>query len=312
MKKDVIMNEVVKQNEVFADIVNLCLYQGRNVIQSADLQNSDPTYPDKRRDVLKEAVIKEDEKNRYVIFGIENQSEMDPTMPVRIMGYDVREYERQLRKKRDPKGLQGGEFLSGIQKGIKLKPVITIVIYESGEEWEGAKSLKEMMGERREEEKEMFNDYRMHIIEPRKLKEEEIAGCESGMREILMILKYSYKKEKMIEYLRREGNREIDEGTARAIEAYTKIPMKVTQEGGKVDMCKATEEYTKECKEIGRAQGITEGRLEGLESGKKEEKMNTARRMLEEGSFTMEMIELITGLSHQTVQELKSQAFAKA
>ena len=308
MKKDRVMNEYVKKNEVFADIVNLCLYQGRNVIQSADLQECDPTYPDKRRDVLKECVIKEDHQNRYVLFGIENQSEMDPSMPIRVMGYDVREYERQLSKKRNPKGLRGGEFLSGIQKGMKVKPVITIVIYEGPKKWEGARSLKEMVDELGEGMEEVFNDYRVNILEPSQIEEESCKKCRSGMGKILTILKYSYEKEKMIEYLRKEENREVDEETAKVVEVITKIPMNVTEKGGKIDMCKATEEYTKECKEIGRAEGITEG----IESGRKEAEISIAKRMLETGSFTTEMIAMITGLSGQAIHELRNQTLIKA
>ena len=291
MKKDVAINEIVKQNEVFADIVNMGMYHGKKKIQAGDLKDLDPNYPGKRRDVLKEAVIKEDEKNKYVIFGIENQSEMDPTMPVRIMGYDVREYERQLRKKRDPKGLQKGEFLAGIRKGEKLKPVITIVLYESAKKWEGAKSLKEMVGEMGEGMEEVFNDYRINILEPRKIEEERCRGCRSEVGKILMILKYSEEKEKMLEYLRREENREVEEETTKVIEVITKIPMNVTQEGGKVDMCKATEEYAKECR--------------------KEAEIKTAQRMIADG-FSDEMISRYVDLSSQIIQSVRKQMLVNA
>lgn len=299
MSLDAIMNEYIKQKEVFADLVNLYLDPVKNRMEACHFVDADPTYPDRRRDILKEGVIKENEQNRFVIFGIENQSEMDPSMPVRVMGYDIREYERQIRKekqKQSRKILQKGEFLSGVKKEIRIKPVITIVLFGSGEKWEGAKSLSEMMEVLGKEMMEIFNDYHLHIIEPYKLKEKEIRKCNSGMREILKVLKYSGEKEKMIEYLKRKGKRKIDEPTAKVIEAITKIPMKSEEKGGKIDMCKATEEYTKECIEI----------------GKKEAEFKIAKRMMESGSFSLDSIELATGLSKQALQNLKNQILVKA
>ncbi len=302
MKKDSVINEYVKQNEVFADVVNVALYQGKHVVKAEDLMESDPIYPNYRRDILKECVIKEDEQISYVILGIENQSEMDPTMPIRVMEYDAAEYRKQIRmekKRQNRNQLQGGEFISGVKKEIKLKPIVTIVFYNKGEEWEGARSLREMMGS---EIKEGFNDYKLNLIEPRRLREEEIEGCESGMREILMILKYSGKKEEMIEYLQREGNREIDEETAGVIEAVTKIPMRIEGKEEKINMCKAMEEYTRECKEI--------GRLEGKKAGQQEEKVKTATKMISDG-FSDEMICKYVELSVHMIQELRRQKFVK-
>ena len=187
--------------------------------------------------------------------------------------------------------MQKGEFLAGIRKGEKLKPVITIVLYESAKKWEGAKSLKEMVGEIGEGMEEAFNDYRINILEPRKIEEERCRGCRSEVGKILMILKYSEEKEKMIEYLRREENREVEEETAKVIEVITKIPMNVTQEGGKVDMCKATEEYAKECR--------------------KEAEIKTAQRMIADG-FSDEMISRYVDLSSQIIQSVRKQMLVNA
>ena len=106
-----------------------------------------------------------------------------------------------------------------------------------------------------------------------------------------MILKYSEEKEKMIEYLRREENREVEEETTKVIEVITKIPMNVTQEGGKVDMCKATEEYAKECR--------------------KEAEIKTAQRMIADG-FSDEMISRYVDLSSQIIQSVRKQMLVNA
>lgn len=305
MKQDSAMNEYVKQNEVFADILNMVLYQGKKVICKQDLKEADTTYGDRRRDVLKACVMKEDRKKRYVLIGIENQTRMDPIMPVRIMEYDAREYRRQIeieQRKQKKEELEGGEFLSGVKKEIRLKPMITIVLLGSGERWEGARSLREMVEEMGEEESKLFQDYRINLLEPREVKEEELVNCESGVGKVLQVLKYSRKKEEMIEYLKREENQEVDEGTARVIEAITKIPMRVKEEGG-INMCKATEEYTKECKEIGKA--------EGEKIGTEKEKINTAKRMIADG-MKDEIISRYVELSVNAIQQLRKQELSEA
>lgn len=306
MKKDVVLNEYFKQKEVFADLVNLTLYQGRKVIQAQELKEADPVYGDRRRDILKEGVMKEDEKRRVVIYGIENQSEMDPIMPVRVMEYDVREYRKQIEeaKKKQRRGeLKGGEFLSGVRKEIKLKPVITIVLYSGEGRWEGARKLSELIEGGKEEG---MNEYEIKIVEVGEIGEEEIERCESGVGKIIRIMKYSREKEKLIEYLRREENEEVEEKTARVIEAITKIPMRKKEEGG-INVCRAIEEYTKECKEIGRK----EGEQIGKEAGQKEEKIKTAKRMIADG-FSDEMITRYVELSIKKIQRIRKQLITKA
>ena len=50
-------------------------------------------------------------------------------------------------EKRDPaeKLLPGTEFLSGLKKGDRLIPVISLVIYYSPDSWDGPRTLHEML-----------------------------------------------------------------------------------------------------------------------------------------------------------------------
>ena len=98
--------EYVKRPEVFADLFNHLIYDGKSVIKPDELTELDTTasfipfdkngkaFPvQKYRDVLKQAVIMEDGNAAYtLIFGIENQTDIHYAMPVRNMGYDAYNY----------------------------------------------------------------------------------------------------------------------------------------------------------------------------------------------------------------------------
>ena len=94
---DVVTKMYIRENSVFAYVVNYFIYGGKQVIAPEALTEMDPTElalltdtkerrqrkgVQKYRDVLKHAVIKNDKEAAYVIFGIENQNEVHYAMPV--------------------------------------------------------------------------------------------------------------------------------------------------------------------------------------------------------------------------------------
>lgn len=97
------------------------------------------TYGIKIRDLVRKTAF----GINFSVIGIENQSNIDYTFPVRAMSYDVGEYERQLkcirrrlrRKGKDGQHLTAAEYLCGFQKDIRLYPVVTFVLYYGKDEW---------------------------------------------------------------------------------------------------------------------------------------------------------------------------------
>ena len=68
-KKDNILKDYMSKNDIFADIVNYYLYDGKDVVKESDLKELDTTFVndndeifEKTRDLLKEVSIKEDKK----------------------------------------------------------------------------------------------------------------------------------------------------------------------------------------------------------------------------------------------------------
>ncbi len=106
-------------NDVFADIVNGLLFDGRQIISADDLSEQAPRTAYKadgkirevERDVAKRWVKK---NMRIACFGLENQTEPDPDMVLRVYGYDGAEYRSQLLKE---------------NKNKPRYPVVTLVLY---------------------------------------------------------------------------------------------------------------------------------------------------------------------------------------
>ena len=240
----------------------------------------------KYRDILKSAVIKQDEKMSYVLLGIENQTDVHYAMPVRNAIYDALQYGRQVadiaaehrRNKKDFTGKSNGEYLSGFLKEDCIKPVITLVIHFGAEEWDGPLSLHEMMSVSDIEILSFVENYRIHLIDPAKLTEEQLNKFSTSMREVIGYIKYSKNKDKLLEFLRTDAHRSIEMNAARVIKTITNTPIEVSEEEGEIEMCKAIEDLIAESEARGRAEGEVRGEARGRAEG---ETRGEAKGMIE-------------------------------
>ena len=114
------------------------------------------------------------------VLAVENQSYINYGMPVRIMGYDVAEYNRQMKERRQQVNalwkqversgqydslaipVTYAEYMSGILKTDRLHPVYTICLYSGTEAWDGPRMLSDMMQFRTE--KDPLRGYFTQII----------------------------------------------------------------------------------------------------------------------------------------------------
>ena len=255
---DIVTKEYMRENAIFADAFNYLIYGGKKVIDPAGLTEIDTATSavgkkdalQKYRDVLKAAVIKQDEKMSYVLLGVENQTDVHYAMPVRNAIYDALQYGKQVsdiaaghrRSQKDYSGKTGGEYLSGFLKEDHIKPVITLVIHFGAEEWDGPLSLHEMMPIRDMEILSYVENYRIHLIDPAKLTEEELNKFSTSMREVMGYIKYSNNKEKLLDFLRTDTHKSIEMNAARVIKTITKTPIKISEEKEGIEMCQAIEE----------------------------------------------------------------------
>ncbi len=274
---DIVTKEYMRENAIFADAFNYLIYGGKKVIDPAGLTEVDTATSavgkkdalQKYRDVLKAAVIKQDEKMSYVLLGVENQTDVHYAMPVRNAIYAL-QYGKQVsdiaaghrRSQKDYSGKTGGEYLSGFLKEDHIKPVITLVIHFGAEEWDGPLSLHEMMPIRDMEILSYVENYRIHLIDPAKLTEEELNKFSTSMREVMGYIKYSNNKEKLLDFLRTDTHKSIEMNAARVIKTITKTPIKISEEKEGIEMCQAIEELIAESETRGEVRGKAEGMIE--------------------------------------------------
>ena len=162
---------------------------------------------EKYRDTMRNALIRCDDRYTYLYLGIENQNEIDLTMPARVMLYDTLNYHDQIKairnRNRENKSLSTKQFLSGFSKNDRLIPVITLVICWSPEKWTGPRSIHDMMDQKIIENfKGYIPDYPMNLISLNELNDETIRSMETKVSLLSEFLKYSNNPEKAREYRR--------------------------------------------------------------------------------------------------------------
>ena len=292
-KTDTATKVYIRKNNIFADAFNYLIYEGEAVVDSDRLTEVDTTEialpfgsPDDKeeqsdapvqryRDILKSAVIMQEDEAAYILFGIENQTDIHYAMPVRNMIYDALQYGKQVadtatrhrRNDKNAKGHSKSEYLSGFYKDDVLKPVITLVIHFGAEEWDGPLSLHEMMSVSDIEILSFVENYRIHLIDPAKLTEEQLNKFSTSMREVIGYIKYSKNKDKLLEFLRTDTHRSIEMNAVRVIKTITNTPIEVSEEEEEIEMCKAIEDLIAESEARGRAEGEVRGRAEGETRG---------------------------------------------
>ena len=163
-EKDITQKALEMYNDVFADIINVLLFNGENVVTEDSLT-----------DVLQESILKIDgriraqyrdiakywynSKIKLSMFGLENQTKPEKLMPLRIFGYDGAEYARQAKKENSKE---------------VLYTVITLVLYFGyNSRWNQPKSLFELL-EIDERIKPYVNDFKMNLFEIAYLDREKI------------------------------------------------------------------------------------------------------------------------------------------
>ena len=286
----------MRENAIFADAFNFLLYDGAQKIQPGLLRELDTTelaqlpgtdekqlseVIQKYRDVLKTAVIMQDEKASYLLLGIENQTDVHYAMPVRNMLYDAMQYAKQVselaadhRERRAELKMTGAEYLSGFLKTDKLLPVITLVIHFSAAEWDGAKSLHEMLEWPDIHLKEYVQDYKIHLIDPVSIRPEEFEKFSTSLREVLEYIKYSKNKKKLRKLVENNPRMTMEVNAARVIQAVTGTKFRISEETEVVDMCQAIDEMMADSRE----DGMKEGMEKGMEKGKFEALSNLLKK----------------------------------
>ena len=293
-KVDTVTKAYMRKNNIFADAFNYLIYEGKPVVDPEQLRELDTTeialpfgsqekengqsndLVQKYRDILKFAVVMQEDEVAYILLGIElgieNQTDIHYAMPVRNMIYDALQYGKQVadtaaNHRKSDKSFRkrtSGEYLSGFYKEDVLKPVVTLVIHFGADEWDAPLSLHEMMGTQNEKLMHYVQDYRIHLIDPAKLTEKDLKKFTSSLREVIEYIKYSKDKEKLSRILKDNSRMLIDREAALVIKAITNTAIEISEKEEKIDMCKAIDDMLSEREARGEIRGIEIGELRML------------------------------------------------
>ena len=185
-EKDLSEKLLEEYDDVFADIVNVLLFNGKREVKEEELAETgtesqykadDSVLHAQERDVAK---YWKKGKIRLALYGLENQTTIDSTMPMRILNYDGMSYRSQLLK-------DNNEFY----------PVITLVLYfGTSRKWKTPLSLYEVFSVP-EELKEYINDYKINVFNIAYLSEEQVNMFTSDFK---IVADYFVQKRKNGEY----------------------------------------------------------------------------------------------------------------
>lgn len=282
----------------FADLWNGIQFHGEQVISGEELQeiNAIQTYVSEGEDEERTAdMIMKRKKNgeELGILILENQKMQDYSMPARILFEEGLAYQKQVREirtrnkelhqKLSEKGVVG-EYLYYFMKEDRLRPVTTLVLYWGEEEWDGARSLHELIDFRGAEEmRSMVPEFPIHLVDMSKVEGEEC--FQTDLRTLIALYKRRNDKTEFMDYIDHCGE-EIELGEsgmlvlgeltgskelidyARQTKWKKKTKKNKTEPEGRKEqtMCRAITELI----EDGRKEGLEAGRKEGLEVGRKE------------------------------------------
>lgn len=147
MKQDLLAKRYYSDNRRFADLINGIVCNGIPIVKQEDLSEMDTeTSQGKRRDLVRKAVF----GVNFAVLGLENQEKLDYRLPLRVLGYESGEYERQasgiyreIRRngRNSDTELSSGEYLYGFRKSDRLHPVITLILYYGEKKWDGSSDL---------------------------------------------------------------------------------------------------------------------------------------------------------------------------
>ncbi len=187
--KDATEKRLEDYADVFADIVNVLLFEGERRVLPDDLLSAlprsvykaDGKLHEQERDVAK---FWKSGHIRIAFIGLENQTNIDEDMPFRVISYDGAVYRDEMNA--DEKGRPKSRY-----------PVVTLVLYFGYEKhWDKPLTLKESLSIP-PGLAPYVNDYKVNLFEIAWLPDETIAKFQSDFR---LVADYFSQKRKNKEY----------------------------------------------------------------------------------------------------------------
>ena len=260
--KDITEKILADFNDVFADIINGVLFDGKQVVSERALENVKDRSQYKFNNIIHEQ--ERDLAKRWIpykicfaLYGLEHETGAEPYMPMRIIGYDGAAYRGQLTKR---------------ERDRPNFPVITIVLYFGTKHWDQPRTLYECMNIQ-ENLKPFVSDYKINVVEVAFL-DDKLDNFHSDFR---IIAEYFVNKRRNIEYTpSAQEIQHVDEflkllqaltGDDRYFDVLNLLQKEAKKEG--VNMCEILDKVENRGIAIGEKRGEIRGEKRGEIRGEK-------------------------------------------
>lgn len=295
--KDTTQKRLEDFEDIFADISNVLLYDGEDVIKENELETvtvkDTYTVEQQIHEVERDVAKRWRHHSLHIsLIGLENQTDPDYKMPLRVICYDGASYRAQLNAE-EPK---------------KTYPVITLVLYMGTEKhWTAPKQLTDCF-KYDERLSKFISNYKINVVELAWLSDEQIMKFKTEFRNFVELLRdtrlgrkpqYSPIQLKHVHELLQLMR------VMSSNDEYEQL-LKQTTNNLKQKKLKGDEITMKKIVSLGFDEARAEARAAGLAEGEAQEKFATAKRMLALGK-SLQDIMLITDLPMSKIQELQAE-----
>ena len=261
-------------NDVFADIINATLFDGRPEVSANELRDASVSSAywgngrirGQNRDVAKYWSKGE---ARTARFGLENQTDSDPEMPFRTIGYDGASYRDQLYF------IKGKNGKRRINRNSRY-PVVTLVLYFGYKRrWTGPRRLTEALRNVPEGLKPFVNDYETRVMEVAWMSDEQLEKFTSDFRIVADFFVQMRKNGRYVPVKREMIHVSETLGLLSAITGDKRFEGTMELKEGEEEpktMCEVLDRIEnrgiRKGRQEGRREGIREGRREGERQGR--------------------------------------------
>ena len=257
-QKDLSEKILVAYDDVFADIVNVLMFNGQKKIQPEELEDRGTKDFYKEKGMLHELerdVVKRWRKGevRFACIGIENQTAADPDMTLRVIGYDGAAYRVQL---------------SDEKQSRERYPVITIVLYFGyDKKWDKPLHLLEKLNIP-DGLDPYVSDYKVNLFQVAWLSDEQIAMFQSDFK---VVADYFVQKRKNNSYTPTKSEINHVEAVLQLLSVMEHddrfVETIYSEDGGKVkNMCDVLDIAEQRGEKRGEARGVKLGEERGAKT----------------------------------------------
>ena len=287
-EKDTVGKTLEPYSDVFADIINGFLFDGEQVVKPEDLTpadifsqyKADKNIRSQERDVSK--YWRDSCFNIIAFFGIENQSDPDKNMAMRVLSYDAAQYRKQL-----------SDATLRRDDGL-FTPVVTIVLYFGDKPWNYGTTLHDCLNIP-DKHLPYVSDYRINVFDMHKMSKEDAEKFRSDFRHIVEFYaarntgtEYMPSDTKLVHAREIADFFSVFQRDERFITAY----YEATKEKEEITMC----EYIDRLEAKGEARGRKEGKAEGI--------INTLVSLFKKGLLSLADASKEANMSEKEFEEL--------